>query len=110
MISSSKETKFERELKLDIKNNNLINLLKLVIADAEKKEKDYLKSNQLNEENLKKFERIIRKNVFESDKLEDYLKKLNKIENVDVKLKRVSGINELIPRDIFFEKKMDMKI
>lgn len=105
VISSSKETKFERELKLDIKNNNLINLLKLVIADAEKKEKDYLKSNQLNEENLKKFERIIRKNVFESDKLEDYLKKLNKIENVDVKLKRVSGINELIPRDIFFEKK-----
>lgn len=103
IISSTENTKFERELDLNTTNVNLAESLKLVISDAEKKEEEYIKNNRLDKKKLKDFERIIREKALKSNQLEDYLKNLNKIEQIDFKIKRVCGINQLIPRDIFFE-------
>lgn len=103
MISSTEKTKFEQELNLNTTNGNLAESLKLVISDAEKKEEEYIKNNQLDKKKLKDFERIIKEKALKSNQLEDYLNSLNKIEQIDFKIKRVCGINQLIPRDIFFE-------
>jgi len=103
MISSTEKTKFEQELNLNINYGNLAESLELVISDAEKKEKEYIKNNRLEKDKLKNFERIIKEKALKSNELEDYLHDLNKIEKIDFKIKRVCGINQLIPRDIFFE-------
>ena len=103
LISDAKKTNFEQELNLDFIDGNLVESLKLVIADAEKKETEYIKNNQLDENKMKDFEKIIKEKVFVSSKLDDYLNNLNKIEKINLKMKGVCGINQLIPRDIFFE-------
>lgn len=103
MISSTEKTKFEQELSLNVDYGNLAESLNLVISDAEKKEKEYIKNNQLESDKMENFERIIKEKALKSYKLEDYLNKLHKIEKIDFKIKRVCGINQLIPRDIFFE-------
>lgn len=103
MISSTEKTKFEQELNFNTTNGNLAESLKLVISDAEMKEVEYIKNNQLDRKKLKDFERIIKEKTLKRNQLEDYLNSLNKIEQIDFKIKRVCGINQLIPRDVFFE-------
>lgn len=103
LISSTEKTKFEQVLNLDFSNGNLVEALKLVISDAENKEKEYIKNNQLDKNKVKDFERIIKEKALKSNRLEDYLSGLNKMEKIDMRIKRVCGINQLIPRDIFFE-------
>lgn len=103
IISSTEKTKFEQVLNLNINYIYLAELLELVISDAQKKEKEYIKNNQLEKDKLKDFEKIIKEKALKSNELEDYLNALNKIEKIDFKIKIVSGINQLIPRNIFFK-------
>lgn len=103
LFNSNKETKFEKELGLKFSNDNYTEVLKLVVEYAEKKDKEYIKNNRLNNNMVKDFERIIKATVFKTNELENYLLSLNKVETSDIMLKRVCGINQLIPRDIFFE-------
>lgn len=103
LMSSTEKTKFEQELNLYFSNDNLIESLKLVISDAERKEKEYIKNNQLDNNKVKDFEKIIKETVFKNNQLEDYLNSLNKIEKFDMTIKRVCGINQLIPREVFFK-------
>lgn len=103
IISSTEKTKFEQELNFNTTNGNLVESLKLVISNAEMKEKEYIKNNQLDKKKLKNFERIIKEETLKSNQVEDYLNNLNKIEKIDFRIKRVCGINQLIPRNIFFE-------
>lgn len=103
LISLTEKTKFEQELNLSFSNSNLIETLELVVRDAESKEKEYIKNNRLNKNKIKDFERIIKEKSLKGNQLEDYLNSLNKIEKVDMQIKSVYGINQLIPREIFFE-------
>lgn len=102
-MSSTEKTKFEQELNHNFSNGNLIESLELVISDAERKEKEYIKNNQLDKNKVKDFEKIIKETVFKNNQLEDYLNSLNKIEKFDMTIKRVCGINQLIPREVFFK-------
>ena len=74
MISSTEKTKFEQALNLNVDYGNLAESLKLVLSDAEKKEKEYIKNNQLEKDKLKNFEIIIKEKASKSNKLEDYLR------------------------------------
>lgn len=103
MFNSTEETKFEKELNLKLHNDNFNEVLKKVINDAETKEKEYIKKNKLDKAKVDEFEAILKKEAFKNSKLEEYLNNLNKVEKIDVKLKRFCGINQLLPRDIFFE-------
>ena len=103
LMSSTEKTKFEQKLNLYFSNGNLIESLKLVISDAERKEKEHIKNNQLDNNKVKDFEKIIKETVFKNNQLEDYLNSLNKIEKFDMTIKRVCGINQLIPREVFFK-------
>lgn len=103
MFDSTEETKFEKELNLKLHNDNFNKVLKKVINDAETKEKEYIKKNKLDKSKVNEFETILKNEAFKNGKLEEYLNNLNKVEKIDVKLKRFCGINQLLPRDIFFE-------
>ena len=103
LMSSTKKTKFEEELNLHFSNDNLIESLKLVISDAERKEKEYFQNNQLDNNKEKDFEKIIKETVLKNNQLEEYLNSLNKIEKIGTTIKRVCGINQLIPRKIFLK-------
>ena len=104
IISSTEQTKFEKVLNINnINNSNLIESLRLAISDSEKKEEEYIKNHQLDNKKMNDFEKIIKEEAIKNNELEDYLNKLNKIEYIDFKIKRVCGTNQLIPRDIFFE-------
>ena len=103
LISSNEKTKYEKELNINYSSDNLIESLKSVIKDSEKKEEEFIKNNQLDKNKLNEFEKIIKETAFKSSELDDYLSSLNKIEKNSIKIKRVCGINQLIPRDVFFE-------
>ena len=103
LISSNEKTKYEKELNINYSSDNLIESLKSVIKDSEKKEEEFIKNNQLDKNKLNEFEKIIKETAFKSSELDDYLNNLNKIEKNSIKIKRVCGINQLIPRDVFFE-------
>lgn len=97
-----KETKFEKELKL--KFENIYNeSLSLAIKDAERKEKEYFKQNELDKAKVENFKKRIIKEVFQESELEAYLRVNGKLEKSDKKLKRVCGINQLLPRRTFFK-------
>ncbi len=103
LISSNEKTKYEKELNINYSSDSLIESLKSVIKDSEKKEEEFIKNNQLDKNKLNEFEKIIKETAFKSSELDDYLSSLNKIEKNSIKIKRVCGINQLIPRDVFFE-------
>lgn len=103
MFNSENRTKFEELLKLKLPDERFNVALKKVVDDAERKEKEYIKNNKLNKSKVKEFETIVKNEVFKNSKLEEYLIKLNKVEMVDITLKRFCGINQLLPREIFFE-------
>ena len=47
LISSNEKTKYEKELNINYSSDNLIESLKSVIKDSEKKEEEFIKNNQL---------------------------------------------------------------
>ena len=103
LISSNEKTTYEKKLNINCSFDSLIESLKAVIKDSEKKEEEFIKNNQLDKNKLDEFEKIIKETAFKSSELDDYLSGLNKIIKNDIKIKRVCGINQLIPRDVFFE-------
>ncbi len=102
-ISSNSKTKYEEELNLNYSNDKLIEALELVIKDSKNKEKEYIRSHKLDETKKRKFKKIIKEKIQEKRDLEKYLNNLNKVEKIDMKIKRVCGVNQLIPRNLFFE-------
>jgi len=94
---------FSKILNVSYKNDEVIKLLNLIIDNAQRKEEEYLKTNKLNEKKVKIFEKEIKKSINENDDLIEYLKEIKKVENKKYKLKIVYGINELIPRELFFD-------
>lgn len=87
----------------DYRNADILKIINLVISNAEKKEEEYLKSNKLNLIKVNEFKINIIKAINENNNLIEYLNDIGKVENKKYKLKIVYGINELIPRDLFFE-------
>lgn len=103
IISETNSSCFSAIWKKDYRNNDILKIINLVISNAEEKEEEYLKSNKLNQTKVNEFKINIIKAINENNNLIEYLNDIGKIENKKYKLKIVYGINELIPRDFFFE-------
>lgn len=97
-----KKMQLEEKLKLDFKNI-YEDSLSIAISYADQKEKEYFKQNELDKEKVGAFKEIIVKEIYQNNNLESYLCNNEKIENCDKKLKRVVGINQLLPRKVFFK-------
>ena len=94
---------FSKILNKNYRNEEILKKINLVIEDAKRKEEEYLKNNKLSSTKVKKFKIDIIKSIEENNALIEYLKDIGKIENKKYKLKIVYGINEIIPREFFFE-------
>ena len=102
-LKSTKKLKIENELNLKLDSSNIIESSELVIADSEKKEEEYNKNNKLSKSKMNDFKRILKTTILNNCQVDNYLKKINKVEESNDKIKKVCGINELIPRDVFFD-------
>lgn len=101
-FKKNEKTKLEKYLKLDFENIYEDSLL-VAISYAEQKEKEYFKQNKLDKEKVDTLKKIIIEEIYQNNNLESYLCNNEKIENCDKKLKRVVGINQLLPRKVFFK-------
>lgn len=102
IFKKNEKTKLEKDLKLNFENIYEDSLL-LAIKYSEQKEQEYFKQNKLDKEKVDNFKKIIIEDFFENNKLESYLCSNGKVENCDKKLKRIVGINKLLPREFFFK-------
>lgn len=95
--------------KLDILLSNKFNVTELkeilnkAIKIAETKEIEYSKTEQLDATKIEQFKDILIDTANKKNKLIEYIYAENKFEQSEKKLKRVLGLNQLIPRDVFFK-------
>ena len=79
--------------------DNIKTIVQQAIAIAEKKEKEYKKNHSLSIEKVEKFKNKI---IEESKKTQELMKYV-KITKKEDKTKKAFGMNQLIPRELFFE-------
>ena len=78
-------------------------LLKKVIDIANAKEIEYEKLAEIDQELIEGFKENILKNSEQKSEIEKLIYQLGKIKESDEKLKRTSGISQLIPRNLFIK-------
>lgn len=109
IISEANSSCFSEMTKKSYRNDEILKVIESVIAAAQRKEEEYLKNNKLSSTKVNKFKTDIIKSIKEDNAFIDYLNDIGKIENKKYKLKIVYGINELIPRDFFFDDGSDLE-
>ena len=103
LIKSKDSTELDKFLQLKYNNSFIIEALNVAINEAENKEKEYNRINKLDYNKVKKFMELIKQNIQKESSFTNSLKKYNKIKESKIKLKEVFGINQLIPRELFFD-------
>ena len=103
LVKSNEPTELEKLLKIKFNNSSVVEALNIAIQEAEHKEKEYTRINKLDRDKVNKFKELIKQNINKDSSFVNELRKYNKIKESKTKLKRVFGINQLIPRDLFFD-------
>ena len=103
LIKSKEPTELDKFLGLKYNNSSIVEALNVAINEAENKEKEYNRINKLDDNKVKKFMELIKQNIQKESSFTNSLKKYNKIKESKTKLKEVFGINQLIPRELFFD-------
>lgn len=103
LIKSKEPTELDKFLELKYNNSSIVEALNVAINEAENKEKEYNRINKLDDNKVKKFMELIKQNIQKESSFTNSLKKYNKIKESKTKLKEVFGINQLIPRELFFD-------
>jgi len=109
IISEANSSCFTEVLNKNYRTEDILKVLNKVIEEAQKKEEEYLKNNKLNSTKVNDFKTNIINAIKENNSLIEYLNEIGKIENKKYKLKIVYGINEIIPRDFFFDDCYDLE-
>ncbi len=103
LINNNKPTNLDKYLNIRYNNKSIIDALNIAVAEAEKKEKEYNRLNMLDKTKVEKFKELIKQNIEKDSNFTNTLKKYNKIKKSKTKLKKAFGINQLIPRELFFK-------
>lgn len=103
LVNSKEDTELDKFLAVKYNNSSIVEAINVAINEAEDKEREYNRINKLDDNKVKKFMELIRKNMQKESSFTNSLKKYNKIKKSKTKLKKVFGINQLIPREIFFD-------
>ena len=103
LINSKEPTELDKFLTVKYNNSSIVEAINIAINEAENKEKEYNRINKLDDNKVKKFMEVIRQNMQKDSSFTNLLKKYKKIKKSKTKLKKVFGINQLIPREIFFD-------
>ena len=102
LINKTEQSKLDSLLNIHYNKKNIIEALNIAVKDVENKEKEYNRINKLDDEKVNNFKEIIKNNIQKDNKLVDDLIKYDKLKNSEYKAKKAFGINQLIPRDVFF--------
>lgn len=102
LVQINGKTKLEECLNVQYDNTNLVKYLNKLIEEAEIKEKDYMRNNKLDDQNVKEFKKLIKENIDNGLDLLNYLKEKKKINKSNSLSNNVKGINQLIDREYFF--------
>lgn len=103
LINSKEPTELDKFLKVKYNNSSIVEALNIAINEAEDKEKEYNRMNKLDDNKVKKFMELIKQNIQKDSSFTNSLRKYKKIKESKNKLKKVFGINQLIPRELFFD-------
>lgn len=103
ILMNTEKTKFEEVLSINFESNKYSKLLKTIIMDATDKECEYNKHEKLDSNIKNSFKAIIMQELNNKSELEMCLEKNSKIEYSNLKLNRVCGTSQLIPREVFFK-------
>ena len=103
LINSKEPTELDEFLNVKYNNSSIVEALNIAIQEAEDKEKEYNRSNDLDNNKVEQFKRLIKQNIQKDSDFINSLRKYNKIKESKSKLERALGINKLIPRELFFE-------
>lgn len=94
------ENKYEYE---ELYKADVINLLSKVVGIIKQKETEYELNAEIDDNKVNRFKDILIKSCNKKSKLEELIFDLGKVRESDLKLKRVFGISELIPRNWFIK-------
>ena len=103
VINKGEVSKLDSLLEVKTDNKYIIDLLEKLISLCSEEEKKYIKTHKMSRKKLNDFKNGIITEIDEGTQLTAYLKKCKKYSSSIRKGKRLFGINQLIPRDIFFE-------
>lgn len=103
IFEESSHTKLECYMNINYNKTATIEMLNYVLKISNEKEKEYNRKHKLKQEKIEKFREEFNKKLHEENPLINLLRTCKKIENNEKKLTKVYGINQLIPREIFFE-------
>lgn len=103
LINNNEPTNLDKYLNTRYNNKSIIDTLNIAVEEAEKKEKEYNRLNMLDRAKVEKFKELIKQNIEKDSNFTKALKKYNKINKSKTKLKKAFGINQLIPRELFFK-------
>lgn len=105
LIKDKKQTKVEKFFDVNYNSEELEKCIDIIIKDAENKEKEFNRTNKLDDLKLEDFKQKIFKELNKDTEFTEFLRKNNKIRIEDKTLRKVYGINQLLPREIFFSDK-----
>lgn len=103
LINNGFNSTFEKIVSNHFDSIKIETILNDVIKNAEEKEKEYIKSEKLNDDKIKLFDKILKENALKDNKLIEYIKSQHKVEYSSAVIKKVLGINQLIPRQLFLD-------
>ena len=110
LINSKEPNELDKLLNVKYNNNCVVEVLNIAIQEAEAKEKEYNRIHELDNNKVEQFKKLIKQNIQKDSSFINSLRKYNKIKDSKSKLKRVFGINQLIPRELFFDNAAGYKI
>lgn len=103
LVNGNEYTNLDIYLNVKYNKSDVSETLNIAIEEAKRKEKEFNRVNKLNKNKVEKFKELIKQNIKKDFNFYNDLKKYNKIKNSNIKLNKVFGINQLIPREIFFD-------
>lgn len=103
LVNSKEPTELDKFLNIKYNNGPIVEALNIAIQEAENKEKEYTRINDLDNNKVEQFKKLIKQNIQKDSNFINSLRKYNKIKESKTKLKRAFGINQLIPRELFFD-------
>ena len=103
LVNSKEPTELDKLLNVKYNNSSIVEALNIAIEEAENKEKEYTRINELDDNKLEQFKILIKQNIQKDSSFINSLRKFNKVKESKSKLKTAFGINQLIPRELFFD-------
>ena len=105
LIKDKKQTKIEEFFDIKYNSSKLEKCIDVIVKNAEDKKKEYNRTNELNNQKINDFKEKIIDELNKETKFIKFLKENDKIKIENKILKKVYGINQLLPRELFFEDK-----